>query len=1594
MPSAINTGYRKLYRGVQIAARVGVFAVTIVAFICAVVIGLTQLETFRSWAIGEGLAALNNQLQGRVEVDAISGNVLTGLKLRGVRLFADGTTMIEAPVVDLAYSLRPIFEQKVVGARAILHRPIVRLIRNATDSVWNFDRITKPSKDTLKTPFNWDIDVQAFEIVDGTVIINDRTVEPDLDTIARRVDYTHLELEHVNLALQAHIAPTEQSVWLQNLAFEAPQPDVRVIEISTQITVNKTGLTVKDLIVETERSLFALDGKIDSVDFVGDETAIRSWQEFPLTLSLDAPRVSTLELRRFVGEDLDFLAGTPALELDASGSFGDLRIEKLRLGLPRTDLHIVGRLRNLNDPDSLAIDARIEDSHVTYADVMQHLPGLDLPDLTYLGRARIRSASFNGLPELFTATLDASTDIGATRGGARLDLRAERLVYTADLAFESVDFAPLAGDESLRSDFTGRIVTNGAGTSLDELAARVRLESQGSTVAGRSYRMLYFDGGIGDGGFITADTLVVAWGSGGGNPTSPQPPLAVIAGALSRGRGDGYVVSQLPMSGAVRSIAASNPALGAGGWLDLRDMGRPKYDLDVRARDVDLADVLLDPAYRSDLTFVASVKGAGFDPDDMDGTGTLEVAPSSVGGESIPATNATFTLKQLGAGQRSLVLESDVADATVTGVWSFETLINSAARGAGALVDFATRTSSYKPEPVTPSATTIATPINATYELTIKDLSRLSGFIKGADLSAKGKINGEITGNSRALDISVLGKLDQLRYAQGETDLSLGAVQLDVRLGGITPYGITSATSGSIRVQSDSLLRFGDMTFTIPSMSVDLHSGLIDVRGATVINREISLAVHGQIDASNPAGYHLRFDTLLVSMPEPMYSWRNIGAVEAVISSDGIRIDSLTIQRANAEIINVSGALAGDRLENVQVKVLSASIADVTSLLRSPDDVYGVADIDGRISNGVVTLNGTLENPIISGQIAIDSVIYSGSRVGNFVANFSYSDLDASGKIILSEVAVGGDTMSVPAIIDIRSLPLDLALASREERLISGRPIDVSVQTKDMPVAFLAPFVPGVRLQRGTATLDFTIGGTLPDADYRGSVDLRNVWGTVEATNILYRLNGKATFQDNVLGIERMFVQNDPRDLAESGAEVSGRIIFDGLSPSDLDLKVDARRLLVLSQATEAADLGVYGDVVIRTGARPLTLTGTLVDPRLQGDVVVLSGDLRIPDTESRLSDDDIITFIDYDDWVRLTRTTYGPELPDLVESADTIGVPAGSGPTAGQIDRTVQRGSLQQAAAGMRQFFDSARARSLAPAPTFVDALSADLNISMERPLSIRMDMGPFEQLRLEIRQQGRDVNFEMRPGEVPKLFGTFSIEPGSEYTYIKKFEATGEVVFRGPITDPQFSVSARYTGRRYGEGGSSQDYEVTVAINGTADNLSRPEFNYTIAGQSPSSDPQIRFQNAISLLLFGRTSDELRATGVGSHVQALAQSAVSSGTSTFASAALSDAFAGSFVRSFDIEFGDNIDQTRLNFVSQFGKIVFRYGGEVANPSVGLASLEVPLTAFNDAESLRNYVLQFQREVRSSSESVLNSGGGTSQTETWRIRFQIRITL
>src|SRR5690606_16416111 len=155
---------------------------------------------------------------------------------------------------------------------------------------------------------------------------------------------------------------------------------------------------------------------------------------------------------------IDFLGGTPALEISAAGDFNDLRVEHARLQLVHSDVRFSGRLQHLSDPEQLTIDAAIENSVLSHKDVDIYVPGLGLPELDYVGTAAIRSATFSGPPDNFTATIDATTDVGSAIGGVSFDMRREPILYVADLAVIHANLGPVMKDSTYRSDFTGRLV--------------------------------------------------------------------------------------------------------------------------------------------------------------------------------------------------------------------------------------------------------------------------------------------------------------------------------------------------------------------------------------------------------------------------------------------------------------------------------------------------------------------------------------------------------------------------------------------------------------------------------------------------------------------------------------------------------------------------------------------------------------------------------------------------------------------------------------------------------------------------------------------------------------------------------------------------------------------------------------------------------------------------------------------------------------------------------------------------------------------------------------------------------------------------------
>ncbi len=1566
---------------VRIGARSLVFLVSGVAFLCAVAVVLTQFDPVRRWGVREGLKLLNNELQGRVEIGAISGNIITGLTLHEVSVITDSTTMVYAPLIDLRYQLRPFFRDNVIGASVVIHNPVINLVRNAHDSIWNFAKLVKesPVTDSVSSPFPYTIDVHALEIQNATVSMSDLTQPMIFDTVARSVNYSYIRLESFNLSAQARIEPVDMSVWIQNLAFYMPHPDIRMVELAGRFAIDTNGITVDGLRIETERTLLDLDARIDSANFFANEVSgTEEWGEYPVQLALDAKRISTLELRRFL-PDLAFLDGNPAIELEARGTYGDIAITTLQVDLTHSAIAIKGRLLNLDNPDSLFIEARMGESKLNYADAPLYVPGLEIPDLAYLGDVRLKSAAFVGYADLFNGSVDASTDIGTARGGAWMDLRGNIMRYNANVSLINANLEPVIQDQEFASDFNGNILANGSGTSLDDLNTEVRVYSESSTIGERSYQRLIVDGSVRDNGFIMIDTLLAAWG-----PKGQANEAAILN--MAPGSVDvfmqGNVAATLsrPVSGSLigDGVFSTNPALTLGGWLDMRNTDLPRYNIAAQGRRVALSDVMPGSS-PTRMSFTIEGSGVSFDPDLMQGTATINVTHAELpGNRPFTPISADVALVIDSVANRTLRLRSNLADIDMAGQWDFSTVINGIAEGVNGIVEYLSKKASYREEdPFAMAQLPFGAPVSATYNLAIKNLAPLEIFLPGTQIHAVGELQGEISGTSQLFSITANGTLQNLLYRQDSMELRLLATQIGIELRNIAPGRIEDISTAQVVIRTDSTATFNGIDLNAPRIRASLEEGEFHIRAATAVNNQVSLAVNGQVNTTDPEGYRIQLDTVRVGLPNGI-RWRNVGLVEALVNEDEVRIDTLAMRRANAEIISVRGSLlGGERLQNIQIKASEGYIRGLSQFIDG-DSRNALDQMGGWLRELEVNLEGTLKDPTITATLAVDSLSYSGNFIGNILTNINYADKNLTGNVSIGNLLFPPgtvdsrlltDTSHLTARIDINTLPVDLSLSSVDERLIEGRNVDIKARTDSLPIAFIAPFTPGVQIRGGLASLDFSISGQLPKLNYTGRGALHRARALIEGNNILYYADARIRFEKDTLWLDEMLIRNDPRDLQGGRATVQGSIDLAGFELGEIDLTAQTNQLLVLSDATQAVNETIYGDLVIASGVRPVKFTGKIDRPKLSGDISVLNGNLRMERGGAESVSSEVVNYVDYADWMRqLEEETYGPpdpnsegaasRPPDTVAAADpaTLGTPE----------------SLEERFAQAQERLRRVPASSTGERSSLTDALQLDLNISIAERLFLTIDFSPIEQLRAELTNDGDTLRVQRNNDGEMNLSGTVAVQPGSKYIFIKTFDATGSLSFSGPVDNTKLSIKAEHTARALRADNSFREYQVLIFITGTLD-LLEIRLDYMVDGQPPAvADQESKNRNAISLLLFGRPADEIAGNALRTSVGNLGSSLLESGTSSVASRILTDILAGGteFIRSLDIDMSGspgNISQAKLNVVSQFGRVIIRAGGQISNPTAnGTVTIDLPLSVLLDLKALRNIVIQLEREAQS----------------------------
>lgn len=1554
----------------NVLKRVAVFLLALFVTLSLAIVALTQTQAFRQWLGNYILSFVNEQLEATIEFSDMGGNVLTGLTFDDVRIITRGDTLLYTKQLSLRYDLDPLFRQTITVNRIYLDSPTIRLLRSTADSSWNFAHIAKPSTDTTEgAPFTWTINVRNLTIANATFSMIDSTAPPQPPSATERINFSNLRLDDFNVSLTAlaNLQNKDYALTIHQLSAKDHYTSFAVQNLAANINIDQEHTEVFDLHIQTNRSNLLLNAQLENVNLPDNVDPV-TWKQIPAQVSLAADSVSMVDLRYFLPE-LDFLDGTVALELNAEGTYGNLNIKRLELALANSMLSLTGRLKNLNTPEHLFIDAQLHRTSVSYADVRTHLPGLPIPNLSYLGQVYIDQATFRGEPTNFHSNFDVRTAVGSAKGNGSLNVSVTPIRYAIHVETSNLNPAPPLSMPALEGNINAVIDLEGQGTSLRDLDSRLRLFASNSTLSRRSFQDFVLIANARQRGLVQIDTLRASWSTPANKRVANTPAVS---------------------------------SLFAAGQLNLQNTQQPVYDIQTELQNVNFFNLLPEQESLPTLSGSLHIDGKGFHPDSLEGTVQANLPVVATNSYKLDSLHFSVALERAADYYRSLQLRSSIADVSVSGYYSFSALADAIVHN----VENITHSIEHRYNALMPPAVAVIdslapqqehdsishTPLDAAFSFRMRDLSFITLFAPQGSFHGDVFLQGSLQSSGQStlltIDSSYVGAFS---YSDDSTSISTMPITLRGMIRSPLDAAL-SAIEARVSLKSDSVITIDDVVLTNALLDASYANEQLHFSARSGINDIVNIHTQGRT-MFNAAQMHYTIELDSVSIGyQGALRWNNTQTVRATFAERILTIDSLVLQRRAAERISLRGQYGKNHFYNTQLILESLPIQDINRFLpEGSNDIATLSQLNGNITRLGTTINGTLEQPEIELYARLDSLRYNGSAIGNPSVDLTYQNGVVKGSVVVRNPLLGRDSLTLTA--SVNSLPLNLAFASVEERLIPDKPIDITLRARRLSLGLIAPFVPSINKLQGIADASFQIKGTTPnDINYFGDATFTKTSFVVNSTNVRYAANGSIDLRENIVNIEEVNLFNDPLDLRNGRAVIEGDIALDGFDIKDIDLYIKTPRLLVMNQSSKATSPTLYGDVIIATPDEPLHFYGSLIEPYLRGSVSILRADLVFP--EDRAVQRSLQRFC-----YKMLRRENGelnvtyldcPDQPLPTAANTTASVTSASVVSMSTAVTTstlaVENNTSSQQSAQMSIPSNAVQLAAQSPQGSLIDRLDIDVKVDIFGRFFITMELGMLQQLKAEVAlaNPNERLRYE-RLGRYQRLFGSLTVKKGSTFQFYRTFDASGTLTFPvGELTNPQLDITALYSKSRIKDK-QSQDYQVQIDITGTK---AQPKFvmTYEIDNTKASGDPAQIQSDAIMLIAFGRTQTELLAGGGPNLLDNAGQDAVKLGASTF----LTNLLEGSgIIRSAEIDFAD--DQSSGNTFDILRSRV-RIAGDLSNvaqysieSNVGTGTtkftVELPFGALLDSESMRNLALEITRTTNAASAS-------STQQKEWEIKF------
>lgn len=1350
-------------RWLRVVSRVSLALVALLV----VALVVTQTPWFRDWLRRTAMRQAARVIEGQLVIGRLEGSLFTGVTLRDVSVVQEGAPVVNIERVAVSYGLRELLSDGRLIAHLQVDRPVIRMVRTATG--WNVARLLKPRTSTTPSAGRPTFSLPDIVLTDGVVVVEAAGVEPSA-AIPRRI-------EGLQFTGAVHSIADVLRIDIRSLSLRAEQPDLTLVSVTGQLVDDASGWRFDALDVTTGESRVRVDGALP-----------RTVDGAPRTFALDvdSPGLSLPEIGRFVPAvahldvrpsftsritgTLDALGVDIDLTSDAGGVVGPLVIDTTgpTRGVSGTvDVTAVNLAVWLHDPEAAG---RISGAATFDLRFPSATPGVRL-DGTF---------RFKG-PEV-SAYGYAATDVTAQGRlrGPRIELDARAAAYGGRATARGHIDRPGPAQRGIRLALAGRVQN----VDLRRLPARLRVPALETSVTGA----------------YTVDGPISALRATGTLDASTVEGAAIA---------EGLVATFDRQPGGYRF-----DAIGEVTGLDLQRLGRA---LDVGAMQGERYAGVVNGTFTVEGTQRADA------PLHLNASGT--VLDTRVWNGHLPEMtfDATLDGRTLDVTAKGRVDEYDLAD--LTGIAA---LTGTLAGDVDTVVRFANLDEiSVRTVAVDGTVTLIRpTLMDVPFEQVTADVRLDQGVLHVGDLQGTGE-GFTLTGQG-PIALGETGRSNFAYRLEAASIVNPAKVANLPLTGAATTEGTITGPRGEFRatgtlegttVSYGEIVSAGDVkaryTVEVPDFDAERLRVTSSVSASTVVvaglpfeategevtyvpdeltfdatARDATRTVHGAGTMTLEEGRQV-VALRELSVQRDAVRWALGAGQTATLTITPEAVDLAPVSLVNgAQSIDLDGriAIAEGATNGLTVTAAGVDIGDALILAGQEWDVDGTAALTARIG-------GTRAVPTVSGRVGVRDGRYREMAIAAVEAT-----VDDDGRMARVDALVRQSDQAyltakgvVPRTL-LQPPPEGTAVPATEDRL------DLEIHSTQIDLALAEGLTDQASELSGRAQLDIrlTNTGRVPVVD--GEVTLSDAGFLVTATGVRYgNVDGTLEFAGDTLIVRQLSAESqEGRTL-----QVSGEVGLRNAQRGSVALSITGEGVRVLDNE--------FGEIDLDS---TLTVTGTVMAPVIEGDLVVTNGRLDVDAILPRVATNTYATESSYQGIPTYTDEDALPVVPNIMGTPEDDDMEPGDAPRPSRA--------------------------------TFVyDDLSLNVRVRIPDNLVLRgrdVEVGRSSIGDVNVTMGG-DFRVAKTPGESLVLIGAVNTVRGTYSYQGRRFDIArdGQVLFQGDgTTNPSLDITAERV---------IQGVEARVRIQGTARNPTL----------SLSSDPPLDQADVLALIVFNQPVNQL---------------------------------------------------------------------------------------------------------------------------------------